>query len=168
MEQEAARTIIRQLGLLPLPREGGYFRETWRVRQAEGFVSSGGKEKSIATAIYYLLVPGQHSRLHRLPGPELYFHHAGAPLALLVLGEDQYPQGRQIILGSDLNKGQIPQFEVAGGAIQGSYPLGEPGWSLVSTVMAPGFEPPDFQETDPKDVCLKYPYFSDIIMRLGQ
>jgi len=158
--------IIRMLGLLPLPREGGWYRETWRLPGSPGLIS-GDKCQSSATAIYYLLTPGQHSKLHRLPKPEMYFYHAGAPLQLLVLDEDYFPDGREIVVGPNLELGHVPQFEVPGGAIHGSRPLGDPGWSLVSTVMVPGFEPNDYNEPDIEFLIQKYPLFSYKIRSLG-
>ena len=163
---ENPEKIIRMLGLSPLPREGGWYRETFRMSRPSGFISDNNNH-SIATSIYYLLGPGQHSRLHSLPKSEIYFHHAGAPLGLLVLGEDQFPFGREIILGSDLEVGQIPQFEVPAGAIHGSRPLGSPGWSLVSTVMVPGYVPDDYKEPDIQILCNQYVLFAEIIKKLG-
>lgn len=154
---ETPARLINQLGLRPLGREGGWFRETWRVP------SPGHGTGSMATSILYLLAPGQHSRLHCLPGPELYFHHAGAPLAILILGEEKHAHGRRICLGPNIDSGEIPQVEVPGGAIHGSHPLGDPGWSLVSTVMVPGFKQADYQEPDNEYLVRKYPALAELI-----
>src|SRR5439155_14384236 len=66
------------LGLRLLEREGGWFAETYRapaqvsagtagaVRAGLGAAAvPGSGERSIATAIYYLLTPGACSALHR-------------------------------------------------------------------------------------------------------
>lgn len=157
--------IIRLLGLSPLPREGGWYRETWKVTQSS-VLNPGDKVEPSATAIYYLLTAGQHSKLHQLPKPEIYFYHAGAPLELLLLDEDHFPDGREIVVGINLELGHVPQFEVPKGTIHGSRPLGNPGWSLVSTVMVPGFEPTDYKEPDTEYLCLKYPLFAHKIRSL--
>lgn len=164
--QENPYQIIRMLGLSPLPREGGWYRETWKLPSSSGLISDD-KGQPRGTAIYYLLTPGQHSKLHRLPKAEIYFYHAGSPLGLLVLDEEHYPDGREIVVGSFLEHGQVPQFEVPGGSIHGSRPVGDPGWTLVSTVMVPGFEPSDYTEPDIDYLCHKYPLLAHKIRSLA-
>src|SRR5205814_4622623 len=62
-----AEDVIAALGLEPHPLEGGFFRETYRTPQ-----KIFGQERSLATAIYYLLTEQTCSRMHRLPGDELF------------------------------------------------------------------------------------------------
>src|SRR5205814_180307 len=57
-----AQEIIDLLGLEPLPREGGYYRETYR--SAGRVPGPGGRDRSCGTAIYYLLTPDTCSALH--------------------------------------------------------------------------------------------------------
>jgi predicted cupin superfamily sugar epimerase len=76
-----AHEIVESLALQPHP-EGGYFRETYRsgvsLRTARG-------ERSLATAILFLITAGQPSRWHRLAADELWVHQAGASLELLMI-----------------------------------------------------------------------------------
>jgi hypothetical protein len=118
---ESADSIIAALGLRPLPVEGGLWAQSWRDEHC--------------TAIYYLLVAPEVSALHRLAHTEVFVHHAGAPVRMLLLR----PDGRvdRPELGSDLAAGQRPQVVVPAGTWQGGRTLG--AWSLLGTVVAPPY-----------------------------
>lgn len=142
------------LGLEPLPGEGGLFRRTY---------SSGP-----VTAIHYLVVAPDFSALHRLRSDELYFFHAGAPLRMLILpsGEDSRaePGAREQLLGPDPLAGHQPQLLVPAGRWQGSSSTG--GWSLVSTVVAPGFDWADFELGNRSALVALFPVWSASIAAL--
>ena len=160
----SAEEYISYLKLQPLDREGGWYRETWRSNESIQLSSHNGL-RSVATTIYYLLNIGQHSRLHYLPGPEIYCHHAGAPLSILLLGESDYPDGREVVLGRNVVQGEVPQLLINGGVIQAAKPMGVPGWSLVSTYMSPGFEFEDYKEPDLDALMSRYPNHQSRILR---
>jgi len=64
-------TLAQELNLQPHP-EGGWFRETWR--SPVSFWPDGYHgQRSAATAIYYLLHPGEQSRWHVVRSDELWF-----------------------------------------------------------------------------------------------
>lgn len=121
-DQGGAEAIAAALGLAPLPVEGGLFRRT--------FTGSG------ATAILFMLIGADFSALHRLRSDEVYFHHAGAPLRMLLIEPDG--AHREVLVGRDVGGGQHPQLHVPAGWWQGSSTAGR--WSLVSTVVTPGFD----------------------------
>jgi uncharacterized protein len=126
---EIALEIITRLGLLPHP-EGGWYRETWRAEAADG-------ERASATAIHFLLEAHQHSHWHRVDAAELWFWHAGSPLALEISADDAGPV-ETIRLGADVPSGERPQGLVPSGWWQAARPIG--GWALVSCVVSPGFD----------------------------
>ncbi|MGH8928756.1 MAG: cupin domain-containing protein [Acidimicrobiia bacterium] len=140
--------VINRLGLRPLPREGGMFRQYYADANS--------------TAIYFLVTPGDYSALHRLTTPEIYHFYVGAPLAVLLL----HPDGRvdRAILGPDLAAGQVPSLVVVAGVWQGSATTGD--WSLVGTTMAPGFRPEMFELGDQADLVERYPEAVAEIARL--
>ncbi|WP_395728012.1 cupin domain-containing protein [Nakamurella sp.] len=117
-----ARAIARALQLEPLPLEGGLFRRTF---------TGGG-----ATAILFMLIGDDFSALHRLTGDEVYFHHGGAPLRMLLVEPDG--THHEVLVGSDVAAGEQPQLHVPALWWQGSSAAGS--WSLVSTVVSPGFD----------------------------
>jgi uncharacterized protein len=135
--------LAEQLDLQPHP-EGGWFRETWR--SAVSFSPAGYEGKrSAATAIYYLLHPGEQSRWHVVRSDELWFWHIGGPLALRFGGSGPDPEeGHAVLLGDDLLAGHLPQALVPGGVWQSAAPAGDDS-VLVSCVVAPGFDFADFR-----------------------
>ncbi|WP_420121351.1 cupin domain-containing protein [Nakamurella sp.] len=120
------RAVAAALGLEPLPLEGGLFRRS--------FTGSG------ATAILFMLIGADFSALHRLHSDEVYFHHGGAPLRMLLIEPDG--THHEVLAGADVVAGQHPQVHVPAGWWQGSSTVG--AWSLVSTVVSPGFDWHDF------------------------
>jgi predicted cupin superfamily sugar epimerase len=141
-----AEEIIESLGLIPHP-EGGGFRETFRAKET---VHVRG-ERSIATAIYYLLRAGEQSAWHRVASDELWFFHGGDPLTIETLGPRRAK--RSTTLGMEIESGARPQILVPAGAWQSASPVvnGVFGWTLVSCVVSPGFDFADFEMGDPAD-----------------
>jgi predicted cupin superfamily sugar epimerase len=135
--------LAEQLDLQPHP-EGGWFRETWRSPvsfRPEGYPG----QRSAATAIYFLLHPGERSRWHVVRSDELWSWHRGGPLALRLGGAGDEPAAaRTVVLGGDVDAGEQPQVLVPGGAWQCAAPAG-PAPVLVSCVVAPGFDFADFR-----------------------
>jgi predicted cupin superfamily sugar epimerase len=157
--------LARELGLQPHP-EGGWFRETWRspvTFAPEGYDGA----RNVATAIYFLLHPGERSRWHVVRSDELWFWHSGGPLTLRLGGDGSAPADADasgpgglagqatsivpsaagavdVLLGPDVLAGQQPQALVPGGIWQCAAPaVDEP--VLVSCVVAPGFDFADFR-----------------------
>ena len=138
--------IIESLGLKPLPVEGGYYAVTYRstdMVSSDCLPSQYQNERSISGAIYYLATDTQFSAMHKLVTDELYYYHFGDPLELLMLG----PEGNGMVkqLGVDFAAGQQPQLLVPSNWWQGSRPLpgGPFGFTLISTSMAPAYDPSD-------------------------
>lgn len=135
--------LAEQLDLQPHP-EGGWFRETWRSPVSFSPAGYSG-QRSAATAIYYLLYPGEQSRWHVVRSDEVWFWHSGGPLALRLGGSGPNPAaGTDVVLGADLGAGHRPQALVPGGVWQCAAPDGETP-VLVSCVVAPGFDFADFR-----------------------
>lgn len=135
-----AREIIRTLGMQPYP-EGGHYVETFRAPAAPGV-------RPACTAIYFLLAVDEVSHWHRVDAVETWLWHAGAPLALSI--SENGVDARATILGGDLRAGHRPQAVVPSHAWQAAESLG--AWTLVSCVVAPGFDfagftlaPPDWR-----------------------
>jgi len=123
-----ADELAETLGMQPHP-EGGRYVETWRGRDDGG--------RSTATAIYFLLEAGERSHWHRVDADEIWLFHAGDPLAIDVAESASSTIARHV-LGTSVARGEHPQVVVPAGAWQSASPLGS--WTLVSCVVAPGFE----------------------------
>jgi predicted cupin superfamily sugar epimerase len=135
--------LAEQLDLQPHP-EGGWFRQTWQ--SAVSFEPAGYPgPRSAATAIYFLLHPGEQSRWHVVRSDEMWFWHSGGPLSLRLGGSGADPGAETLVmLGAELSAGQQPQALVLGGVWQCAAPAGQSP-VLVSCVVAPGFDFADFR-----------------------
>jgi predicted cupin superfamily sugar epimerase len=134
-----AEKIIARLGLVPLPNEGGFFRQSWvsRERLADG--------RAAGSAIYFLLTPEGFSALHQLKTDELWHFYAGDPVELLQL-DPRDRSTRLTVLGPDVLAGQIPQLTVRGGIWQGArlVPEAGRGWALLGCTLAPAWDEREF------------------------
>lgn len=149
------------LGLVP-HREGGFFRETYR---SPVMVPTPAGRRSLATAIFYLLTVQSPSRFHRLRFDEVWFHHAGAPVEMFLLGPGKDDGPERVLVGPDR-----PQMVVPGGrwmaarvaeglpheaGPQPAQPA--PPWALVGCVVSPGFEYEDFELGDREALLTAFP-----------
>src|SRR4051794_3061641 len=78
----SANEVIRRLNLQPHPKEGGFFRETYRAADslpASALADYPGP-RNYGTAIYYLLTPGTFSAMHRLRSDEIFHFYFGGPV----------------------------------------------------------------------------------------
>lgn len=122
-----ANEIIRLLGMKPHP-EGGHYVETYRA---------DGAGRSTSTSIYYLLQADEVSAWHRVDADEHWLWHAGGPLSLTLSPPDG-KGARAHTLGPDIRAGHHPHVIVPTKYWQTAESLG--AWTLVSCVVAPGFE----------------------------
>lgn len=162
-----ADRIRALLNLTSLPREGGYFVETYRSPisiQAEARSGSTQGSRSLATAIYYMLTPETFSAMHRLSADEIYHFYWGDPVELLLLDHDG--PGRVLVLGPDLLHGMHPQAIVPSGTWQGSRLAPGGRFALLGTTMAPGFDEKDFLLGSRSMLLQAYPKFRDLLTAL--
>ena len=129
--------IIEHLGLQPHP-EGGWYAETWRHDPGDG-------DRAAGTAIYYLLAAGQRSHWHRVDATEVWHFYAGDLLRLRIHHGDGPTD--DVVLGTDLAAGQVPQAVVPPGAWQAAEPTG--AWTLVGCTVSPGFTFEGFELAEP-------------------
>ncbi len=138
------------LHLQPHP-EGGWYAETWRHETQVGpehlddpVLGGYPGPRPLATAIYFLLLPGEQSAWHRVRSAELWFAHRGS-LELGLGGVGDTPHELTTLrLGVDVTGGELPQALVPAGVWQRALPLHEEP-CLVSCVVAPGFDFDDFR-----------------------
>ena len=128
MHDQTADTLIARLGLQPHP-EGGWYRETWRHDPGDG-------QRGAGTAIYFLLTRGQRSAWHRVDAAEIWHFYAGAPLKLHLA--DDLARPWTVLLGADLDGGQLPQRIVAPHQWQAAETTGD--FTLVGCTVSPAFE----------------------------
>jgi len=164
-----ADQIVELLGLVPLPHEGGLFRQTYRAAEevaAAPLPPRYGGPRRFATAIYYLLSddPDSFSALHRLKTDEVYHFYLGDPVEMLLLHPDR--TGERVVLGQELAAGQQVQFVVPAGAWQGSRLRPGGHYALLGTTMAPGYEQQDFELGRREELLGAYPDLAELIRAL--
>lgn len=162
-----AEEIIKVLELQKHPVEGGCFLETYKSYHTitgshlpPGF----GGDRPLATAIFYMLIPGTFSEMHRLKSDEIFHFYSGSPVEMLQLFPDG--SGKKIIIGNDIAQGEIPQVVVPAGVWQGSRLLPGGVYALMGTTMAPGFDYADYQGGNIEELIRQYPRFDKLITLL--
>lgn len=170
-----AAAIIVKLGLAPHPKEGGWFRETYRAGDglaAAALPARYGAARSASTAIYYLLDPVSVSALHLLASDEVFHFYAGDPVEQLRL----YPAGTRadgaagageiVTLGADLFAGQVPQSVVPRGVWQGARLKPGGRYALLGCTVAPGFDYADYVAGDRAALQAAFPEHAAFIAAL--
>jgi predicted cupin superfamily sugar epimerase len=160
----SAKEIQQSLNLQPLPIEGGYFVETYRSKFAliqQSLPSGYCGERSLSTAIYYMLTPDSFSAIHRLRGDEVYHFYLGDPVEMLVLKPDG--RGETVVIGPDIGSGMRLQHVVPAGAWQGSRLAPGGKFALMGTTMSPGFDPADFEIGSRDELSARYPHYAALI-----
>ena len=152
---ETPEKIVEALGLRPHP-EGGFFSETYRHERAIG-------DRSLCTAIYYLLTAESPSRMHRVASDEIWHFYSGDELEMLQLGEDE---AQVIAIGASVAAGQRPQVVVPAGVWQGARVKPGGSYALVGATVSPGFDYDDFEIGDRDTLVAAYPKCAALIEAL--
>jgi predicted cupin superfamily sugar epimerase len=147
--------------------EGGYFRETYRSELAvpkPALPPSFGGDRSVATAIYFLLQGDDFSAFHRIASDEMWHFYSGGPLSVYVI--DSSGKSSELKLGPNPDLGEMFQAVVPAGSWFGSC-LAEPhSYALVGCTVAPGFDFRDFEMARRSSLLAEYPEHSALIRRL--
>ena len=151
-----AKEIAELLGLRPHP-EGGYFNETYRHELNVG-------NRSLKTAIYFLVTADSPSRMHRVSSDEIWHFYLGDSLEMLQLFPDGTSQ--TIAIGNDLAAGQRPQVLVPSGVWQGVRVAAGGEYALVGATVSPGFDFADFEMGDRETLCAQYPAARELLEAL--
>ena len=154
--------IMRQLGMEPVPDEGGSF-----VRIHTGAPLPGTKSPSV-TSILYLLRGTECSRWHKLGCDELWNYHAGETARQLLL----YPDGTwsERTVGPNVMRGEMPQGIVPAGTWQSTVLTRRTAdsWGLFGTVCVPGFEYDRYTGGSARDLMKQYPEAAERIRAFGK
>ena len=134
------------LGLMPHPREGGWYVRTYEAAEmVPAAIFTDGRydrERRTSTAIYYLLEPDTFSEMHLLQSDEVFHFYGGDAVEMLQLLPDG--SSKTVVIGNDLRAGQRPQVGVPRGVWQGSRLVAGGMWALLGCTVSPGFEFVDY------------------------
>jgi hypothetical protein len=137
-----ATELIRTLNLAPHP-EGGWYRETYRSSAEPG-------QRRAATAVYYVIQPGERSRWNRVDADEMWLWHAGDPLDLMIAESDSATP-RTVRLGGQVGEGEQPQVIIPKRQWQSAAPVadGRAGYTFLSCIVAPAFDFAGYELAEP-------------------
>ncbi len=165
---------IKKLKLKPHP-EGGHYREVYRSGEkvhAEHLPDRFKGARTFSTAIYFLLRPGELSRLHRIKSDEVWHFYRGLPLTIHMFGSSG--SYKAVRLGENPERGEHYQFMVPAGTWFGVTVTGngvdETGhihddFALAGCTVAPGFDFEDFEMAGDK-IVTAYPGYQDVLRKL--
>jgi uncharacterized protein len=131
------------------------YRSTLRIPQLELPAGYAG-DRPFGSALYFLVTPDVRMRLHSNRSDQLYQHHMGGPLEVLLLYRSG--QGEVRAVGTDLEAGMRPELFIPGGTFHVSRLSAGASWALLSATAWPGVEPPDIEQGDPAKQMVAYPH----------
>ncbi len=164
---KTAQEIIELFHMKPLPREGGYYVESYGADEkiAEAALPKRYTgQRNVSSAILYLLTADTFSRLHRLNSDEIFHFYLGDPGTMLLLHPDG--SSETMVLGPDIINGQRVQMLVPRGTWQGCFLNTGGSFALMGTTVAPAFKFDDFEPADREELVLQYPNQKDLIIQL--
>jgi predicted cupin superfamily sugar epimerase len=162
-----AEKLKSLLNLVPLSIEGGYFSETYRSSEMipqECLQGRYSGPRTVGTCIYYLLEPNTFSELHRVASDEIFHFYLGDPVEMLQLWPDG--SAKQVLIGSDIERGMAPQVVVPHGVWQGARLVAGGAVALLGCTVSPGFEYADYKSGSGQLLSEAYPEHRDLICAL--
>ena len=145
--------LVERYRLAPHP-EGGWYRETYRAVR-----TVPGTNRSVCTAILYLLAAGQRSRLHRIDSDELWHFYRGDPLHVVELVPGA--PARIHVLSPD-----SPQVLIPAGSWFGAMLAPGSRWTLAGCTVSPGFEFSSLEIGRTDELLAEFPLAKETILAL--
>lgn len=149
-----AEELIDRYQLAPHP-EGGWYREFHRSDVSVGKLPGYSGQRTALTAIYFLLAKGEFSAFHHVKGEEVWVHLAGDPLELVLLEDSP-----RFITLAPAGIGE-PVAVVPPNVLQAARTTGD--YTLVTCLVAPGFDFVDFAMPTREDLLREYPGWGELI-----
>jgi predicted cupin superfamily sugar epimerase len=164
LENRTSKYWIKKLNLLAHP-EGGWFKEVYRSKetvQKNALPDRFTGNRSISTAIYYLLEKGDFSAFHRIKSDEIWHFYDGEPLEIIEIN----PDGNLIkhCLGLNPDNNCFPQIVIPAQSWFAARPAGT--FTLVGCTVSPGFDFEDFEMGEKKKLSALFPEHKRIIEEL--
>ncbi len=153
-----AEKLKSLLNLVPLSFEGGYYAESYRssdIISQECLHGHYSGPRSASTAIYYLLEPKTFSELHRVVSDEIFHFYLGDVVEMLQLWPDG--SARRVLIGTDFERGAVPQVVVPRGVWQGARLVAGGKFALMGCTVSPGFEYADYESGSRNHLSEAYP-----------
>jgi uncharacterized protein len=165
--------IKKKLGLIGLPGEGGFYRETYRSEfftthsstRRNKIEGSRGNTRSTISLIYYLLDGmGNFSAFHRLKSDEIWHFYRGSPVTIYVI--DNMGHLTKIRLGNDISHGHKCHAIIRAGLWFGAKVDDSTSYALIGCTVSPGFDYQDFELGSRMELIRMFPRHKSIILSL--
>lgn len=160
-----AEYLIKQLSLQKHP-EGGFFAETYRSGEVipnSALPERYSGDRTLSTAIYFMVTPDSPSKFHKVNSDEFWFYHSGGSLTIHMINEDG--ELKEVAFGNNFENGESPQVLIPQNSwFAASINSGE--YVLLSCTVAPGFDFSDFTLADKSKLAEEYPDLEEIISKL--
>lgn len=159
--------VISKLNLQRHPKEGGWFRETYRSAEkfdGNSLPSRYPSDRAYSTLIYYLISGDHFSGFHLVQSDEIFHFYLGDPALLCTIAPDG--SAREVVLGSNITAGETFQALVPHGYWQAVYLKPGGKWALLGCAVSPGFEYVDFEDGKRQSLIAQFPHHADLITRL--
>ncbi|GAA0996772.1 cupin domain-containing protein [Subtercola frigoramans] len=153
----SAEEIIAALQLEP-NKTCGFVRVTYVSElavEAGVLTSPFEAERTVGSALYFLVTPGAPVQLHRIMNDQLYHYYQGEALELLLLHADGRSEWQ--VIGPDVLGGEHVQFFIPGGTFHTARVRGGKGWFLGGSTEWPGVVPLDVELGDVEALCASHP-----------
>ena len=126
--------------------EGGHFSEVYTAP----FKQDG---RALAGSIYFLLGPGEVSRLHEIDCDEIWYYHEGCGMKITALADGTK---KEYLLGGDPGRGESAMVVIPAGCIFGAENLDSSGYTFVSCATVPKFSYGAFRLADDREIREKF------------
>ncbi len=140
----SSQDIIQGLALKPMGDAAcpGFYKPTYE----SALRADMKKDRSAASLIYYLMTKEVPiDPWHILTSDEILLYHAGAPMIQLLLYADG--SWEEVVLGPEVDKGQVMQKLIPAGAWMGFVLKKDPrwDWGLYGVMVVPGWHLEDIR-----------------------
>ncbi|MEM8844461.1 MAG: cupin domain-containing protein [Pseudomonadota bacterium] len=162
-----AEQWIEDLGMIPLPEEGGWFKEIYRSDEfipKDSLPERFPSKRTYSSSIIYLLKSTEFSAFHRIKQEEIWHFYEGSSLTVHIIKQNR--EYEQVKLGRNLDRGESFQIVIRRGDFFAANVNDENTFSLVGCTVAPGFEFEDFEAPKRSALLELYPEHKDVIMKL--
>jgi predicted cupin superfamily sugar epimerase len=147
--------------------EGGWYKETYKSEEqipTNGLPERFDDERSLSTAIYFLLEQGNFSAFHRIKSDECWHFYAGGVLLIYIITFEG--NMRVVRLGNNPENNEVFQFVVPANCWFASIPDKETSFSFVGCTVSPGFDFRDFELACSSDLTTQFPEHASVIISL--
>lgn len=164
MKRPTPAEIARLLNLEPNATCGSV-RVTYTSKSlinAGGLPAPFADRRPLGSGLYFLVTPHAPVRPHRIRNDQLYHYYLGDPLEVFLLHSEG--NAERIVVGPDIQNGQLVQLLIPGNTFHTARLLGDGEWFLGGSTEWPAVIPAeDVEIGDPEELSAQHPDVADQI-----